>query len=147
MSSESYHEPLELLSEHTKNVHRAIVSLVEELEAVDWYTQRAEACPDKELQATLLHHRDEEVEHAMMNLEWLRRNMPVFDENLRTYLFTKSPITEIEADATGEGGEGEDNQKAPPRGGAFAKAGAVGGGRSGKSWKDGSLSIGSLRDE
>ncbi len=96
MSSEGYHEPIELLSEETKNKHRAIVSLIEELEAVDWYQQRAEACPDASLKAVLQHHRDEEIEHAMMNLEWLRRHDEVVDRNARRYLFTDLPITEIE---------------------------------------------------
>jgi hypothetical protein len=72
MSSESYHEPSELLSEETKNLHRAIVSLKEELEAADWYQQRAEACSDGELRAVLVHNKNEEIEHAMMILEWLR---------------------------------------------------------------------------
>jgi len=105
MGSESYHEPLELLSEPTKNKHRAIVSLIEELEAVDWYQQRAEAASDSELKAVLLHHRNEEIEHAMMNLEWLIRNDETFAENARTYLFTSGPITEVEEAATG--GEAE----------------------------------------
>src|SRR5687767_15342076 len=96
MGSESYHEPLELLSERTRNLHRAIVSLIEELEAVDWYGQRAGACSDPELKAVLLHHRNEEIEHAMMNLEWLRRNDPSFEAHMRTYLFASGPITAIE---------------------------------------------------
>src|SRR5262245_8560386 len=96
MSSEGYHEPIELLSEGTKNLHRAIVSLVEELEAVDWYNQRAEACSDAALKAVLMHHRNEEIEHAMMNLEWIRRNEAVFDGHMRTYLFASGAITEIE---------------------------------------------------
>jgi uncharacterized protein len=96
MGSESYHEPLELLSERTRNMHRAIVSLIEELEAVDWYGQRAEAASDPELKAVLLHHRGEEIEHACMNLEWLIRNDEGFADNARTYLFTKGPITEVE---------------------------------------------------
>ena len=99
MSSESLHEPAELLSEGTKNFHRAIVSLIEELEAVDWYQQRAEACSDPDLKAVLLHNKNEEIEHACMNLEWLRRNSPDIDERLRTYLFAEGPITEIEAKA------------------------------------------------
>jgi uncharacterized protein len=99
MSSEGYHEPIELLSEETRNKHRALVSLIEELEAIDWYQQRAEACADASLKAVLLHHRDEEIEHAMMNLEWLRRHDPVLDRNAKRYLFTDRPITEIE-DAT-----------------------------------------------
>ena|SRR2546421_3807067 len=105
MSSESYHEPYELLSEETKNLHRAIVSLVEELEAVDWYQQRASVCPDAELKAVLLHNRNEEIEHAMMNLEWIRRHEPVFERNMRTYLFAEGPITEIEADKKGADAE------------------------------------------
>jgi ferritin-like protein len=96
MSSESYHEPVELLSESTKNLHRAIVSLREELEAVDWYQQRAEACADPELKAILLHNKDEEIEHAMMALEWLRRTDPVFARNIDTYLKAKGPITSVE---------------------------------------------------
>lgn len=96
MSSESYHEPLELLSEHTKDLHRAVVTLIEELEAVDWYQQRAEACTDEALRAILVHNRNEEIEHAMMTLEWIRRTHPVFADNIATYLGTSGPITGIE---------------------------------------------------
>ncbi len=96
MGSESYHEPIDLISERTKNLHRGIVSLIEELEAIDWYTQRAEACSDAELRAVLVHNRDEEIEHAMMTLEWLRRFIPEFDRNARTYLFTEGPVIEAE---------------------------------------------------
>src|SRR5271155_2918121 len=103
MSSETYHEPLDLLSEETRNMHRAIVSLCEELEAVDWYTQRAEACSDAELRAVITHNRNEEIEHAMMNLEWIRRNHPVFDTNIAKYVKTTGPITAIES-ASSEGG-------------------------------------------
>ena len=103
MSSESYHEPIELLSEETKNTHRAIVSLKEELEAIDWYQQRAEACTDPELRAVLVHNKNEEVEHAMMTLEWLRRKVPVFDTNIDMYLNSSGPITEVEKNATGGG--------------------------------------------
>jgi uncharacterized protein len=124
MGSESYHEPLELIPEETRNLHRAIVSLIEELEAVDWYGQRAGACSDPELKAVLLHHRNEEIEHAMMNLEWIRRNEPAFDEHIRTYLFAKGPITAVEEGATGNDG------------------GAGGGAGPGS---DGSLGIGSLK--
>ena len=104
MSSESYHEPLELLSEGTKNMHRALVSLREELEAVDWYQQRAEACSDTDLAAVLTHNKNEEIEHAMMTLEWIRRHNPVFDTNLGTYLNSSGPITEVEKAAV-SGGE------------------------------------------
>lgn len=102
MSSESYHEPLELLSEPTRNHHRALVSLREELEAVDWYQQRAEACSDAELKQVLLHNKNEEIEHAMMTLEWLRRSDTTFAANIETYLGSSGPITAVEKSATGE---------------------------------------------
>ena len=104
MSSESLHEPVELLSEPTKNMHRAIVSLIEELQAVDWYQQRAEACTDDDLRAVLLHNKNEEIEHAMMNLEWIRRHSAVFDANIATYLRSEGPIIEVEKAASGSSG-------------------------------------------
>lgn len=90
--SDSYHEPLEQLSEKTRLMHQAIVSLQEEFEAVDWYRQRADACTDEELQSILLHNMREELEHACMCLEWLRRNDTDFDGYMREYLFTDGPI-------------------------------------------------------
>ena len=96
MSHEGLHEPAELLGESTKNLHRALISLIEELEAIDWYQQRADACSDAALKAVLIHNRNEEVEHGMMTLEWLRRNDEKFAEHMRTYLFQEAPITEIE---------------------------------------------------
>lgn len=110
MASDTYHEPIELLSEDTKNTHRAIVSLMEELEAIDWYQQRAEACSDPELSAVLTHNKNEEVEHAMMTLEWLRRKSSVFNDNIATYLNSSGPITEVEAavvSGSGASGKGE----------------------------------------
>jgi ferritin-like protein len=104
MSSESYHEPIELLSEPTKNMHRAITSLCEELEAVDWYQQRAEACSDADLAGVITHNKNEEIEHAMMTLEWIRRHNPVFDANLKTYLNTSGPITDVEKQKMAGGG-------------------------------------------
>jgi len=95
-SSNAYHEPIESLSNRTRDIHRALVSLQEELEAVDWYNQRAEAS-DGELRQILLHNMREEMEHACMLLEWIRRNETVFDKHLRTYLFSEGPITELEA--------------------------------------------------
>ena len=92
MSNEGYHEPVVELSTETRDMHRAIVSLMEELEAVDWYNQRVDACSDAELKRILEHNRDEEKEHAAMTLEWIRRNDPVFDKELRDYLFTDKPI-------------------------------------------------------
>lgn len=99
MSSEAYHEPYEQLSGPAREMHRALTSLVEELEAIDWYAQRAEVTSDVELRRVLLHNRSEEIEHAMMNLEWIRRNDPKFDETIRTYLLTDVPIVEIEEHA------------------------------------------------
>lgn len=99
--SNQYHESVESLDEKSKEYVRALNSLKEEIEAVDWYQQRIDASiGDEELQAILSHNRDEEIEHAAMLLEWLRRNMPAWDEELRTYLFTEGPIVGIEEGAT-----------------------------------------------
>jgi uncharacterized protein len=96
LPEQSLHEPAELLTRQTRNIHRALLSLMEELEAVDWYQQRADATDDAALKAILEHNRDEEIEHAMMVLEWIRRQHPAFDRHARTYLFTSAAITEIE---------------------------------------------------
>jgi uncharacterized protein len=128
-SSATLHE--EGLKPATVDRHRAIVSLMEELEAVDWYDQRVEAATDEELKALLAHNRDEEKEHAAMMLEWLRRNDPGLDENLRTYLFAKGSILEVE-----ESGKGEASGKSDG-GGGEARSKATKG--------DGSLGIGSLK--
>jgi ferritin-like protein len=93
MSSVGYHEPVEELSDETRDMHRAIVSLMEELEAVDWYNQRANACKDPELRAILAHNRDEEKEHAAMVLEWIRRHDAVLSKQLKKFLFNDRPIT------------------------------------------------------
>ena len=124
MTSEGYHEPIELLDDDVMDRHRAIRSIMEELEAVDWYDQRVKATKDPELAAILAHNRDEEKEHAAMTLEWLRRRDPKLDEHLRTYLFTDGSIRGIEAQA--EHGAAEDVGTSPPASG------------------DGSLGIGSL---
>ena len=123
MSSESLHEERTVLSPAKIEQHRAITSVMEELEAVDWYAQRVDASADAELKEILAHNRDEEKEHAAMVLEWLRRRDAKLDQHLRTYLFTTGPIVGIEAAATA------------------AEAGA-GGDACG-----GTLSIGSLREE
>lgn len=120
MASTEYHEPVDLLSSETIDMHRALVSAIEELEAIDWYQQRADACSDDELRETLLHNKDEEIEHFVMTLEWIRRRNPRFSEQLRRYLFSEGPITDVEA----AGGT-------PNEGGAAA---------------DSSLGIGSLKD-
>jgi ferritin-like protein len=109
MSSESLHENPEALGAEVIDTHRAIVSLMEELEAVDWYNQRAKATANPDLRAILEHNRDEEKEHAAMALEWLRRSDPTFSQHLKTFLFTQGPITGIEAtmdEAGGDAGEG-----------------------------------------
>ena len=93
MSSESLHAPRERLSKETLTMHHAIVSVIEELEAVDWYRQRADDCEDESLKEILLHNMREEIEHACMGLEWLRRNDETFDKELRDFLFTDKPLT------------------------------------------------------
>ncbi|MBW7851089.1 MAG: ferritin [Rhodospirillales bacterium] len=114
MSSENLHEPRERLSAHTIAMHQAIVSLMEELDAVDWYQQRADGCDDAQLREVLLHNMREEVEHACMVLEWLRRNSEEFDRQLRTYLFREGDITELEEIAEAGG----TSEPAKPGGGA-----------------------------
>ena len=96
MASDTYHEPLDLLSAETREMHRAIVSLKEELEAIDWYQQRADACTDPQLKGVLLHNKNEEIEHATMVMEWIRRHNDHFNQMMRKYLFSEQPITEIE---------------------------------------------------
>ena len=93
MANEGYHEPVEKLTKETMDMHRSIVSLMEELEAVDWYNQRVDACTDPELKAILAHNRDEEKEHAAMVLEWIRRRDPKLDHELKDSLFKQGPIT------------------------------------------------------
>jgi ferritin-like protein len=122
--SAGLHEPADSIGEATIDRHRAITSIQEELEAVDWYDQRVAATKDASLAAVLAHNRDEEKEHASMTLEWLRRRDPVLDHHLRTYLFTEEPITQVEVEeAAAEGGDGSDGPG------------------------EGSLGIGSLRGE
>ena len=123
-SSGSLHE--QGLSAETVDRHRAIVSIMEELEAVDWYDQRVEASSDPELRAILAHNRDEEKEHAAMTLEWLRRRDPALSEKLRIYLFSEGSILGREEAAT-----------AAEAGGAAETTGAA--------TSDGSLAIGSLK--
>ncbi|MBV8978860.1 MAG: ferritin [Alphaproteobacteria bacterium] len=96
MSSEVLHVPRERLSRKTLHLHYAITSLMEELEAVDWYRQRADDTDDPDLKAILNHNANEEIEHAAMVLEWIRRHEPRFDKELKEYLFTTAPITKIE---------------------------------------------------
>ena len=126
--STTFHEAEERLAPATRDMHRAIVSLMEELEAVDWYQQRMDATDDRELREILQHNRDEEKEHAAMTLEWLRRRDKKLDEHLRTYLFTTDPILEVEeaADAA-EAGDGESSGAADPGAGSLGIGSLKGG--------------------
>ncbi len=99
----NYHEPAEELSQQARDFSRALNSLKEEIEAVDWYHQRVDLTEDESLKKILVHNRDEEIEHACMTIEWLRRNMPGWDEELRTYLFTEGDVTELEEGEEGGG--------------------------------------------
>jgi ferritin-like protein len=92
MASEGFHEPIDKLTPATMDMHRAIVSLMEELEAIDWYNQRIDASSDPELKHILAHNRDEEKEHAAMVLEWIRRHDAKMDHELRESLFQSGPI-------------------------------------------------------
>jgi hypothetical protein len=126
VSSETLHERFDDLTPETRDLHRAITSLMEELEAVDWYQQRVDATTDEELKAILGHNRDEEIEHAMMVLEWIRRRNPTVAAHASTYLFTKGAVTEIEeADTSGDPSGKNTTESAEP--------------------SDGSLGIGSLK--
>jgi ferritin-like protein len=101
MANEGFHERFEDLSDATRDMHRAIVSLMEELEAADWYNQRVDAVANPDLKAILAHNRDEEKEHAAMLLEWIRRNDATLDKELRDYLFTDKPIATLEHEHKG----------------------------------------------
>ena len=104
---DQYHEPVAELSPQDRDFVRALNSIKEELEAINWYHQRVVAASDPQIKAIMAHNRDEEIEHAVMGLEWLRRNMPAWDANMRTYLFSTGDITALEGAATGgEGTEG-----------------------------------------
>ncbi|MGH7338599.1 MAG: encapsulin-associated ferritin-like protein [Myxococcota bacterium] len=120
MASTQFHEAADTLRAETREMHRAIRSLIEELDAVDWYAQRIDASDDAELAAVLAHNRDEEKEHACMVLEWIRRHDAKFDEFLRRFLFSDVPIAKDEDEH------------------------AIGDGR-GDARRDGSLRVGSLR--
>ncbi|EFL52079.1 conserved hypothetical protein [Solidesulfovibrio fructosivorans JJ]] len=116
---DQYHEPVAELSPQDRDFVRALNSVKEEIEAINWYHQRVVVATDPQIKAIMAHNRDEEIEHAVMGLEWLRRNMPVWDENMRTYFFTTGDVTALEDAATGgEGGEGAPAGK-PASGGSL----------------------------
>lgn len=102
MAHEGFHEDPNQLSDFAKDYHRIIQSTMEELEAVDWYNQRAECATDPEAKAIMEHNRDEEIEHACMGLEWLRKNSPVWDAMLREFLFKEGSVVGNEAQMTGK---------------------------------------------
>jgi uncharacterized protein len=117
MASEGFHESVEDLTPQTRDLHRAIVSLMEELEAIDWYQQRIDATTDEALRAILSHNRDEEKEHASMVLEWIRRHDPAFNQHLKEYLFTTAPITERESESEAQAQAQDQQSHAPMTGG------------------------------
>lgn len=104
---QDYHESVNLLDEKTRDITRALNSLKEEIEAVDWYNQRVAASNCEELKKIMAHNRDEEIEHAAMTLEWLRRNMDAWDEQLKTYLFTTESVLEVEEMAENNDGDSD----------------------------------------
>jgi uncharacterized protein len=124
LASEGFHEPLELLDEATVDHHRAMTSLCEELQAIDWYDQRVRATSDESLAAILAYNRDDEKEHAAMALEWLRRRDVALDANLRKFLFTSGPITEV-GDETPDGAVDRAASDAPGSLGIGSLKGAV----------------------
>lgn len=117
-ASAALHEAPGRLRDETLELHRALVSLQEELQAIDWYRQRADACRDEALKAILVHNLDEEIEHAAMLLEWLRRNHGTFAAQFDQYLYSSGPVTAVEEAASA--GSGAD--KAAPDPSAVAQA-------------------------
>lgn len=101
-----YHEPAQEMNAEQRDIIRAINSFKEEVEAVDWYAQRVAVASDPELKEIMWHNAVEEMEHAMMTLEWLRRHQDGWDEQMRKYLFTSKPIMSLEEEEE-EGGEDE----------------------------------------
>lgn len=133
MAGEVLHVPRERLRQSTINMHHALCTIMEELEAIDWYAQRADDAQDPQLRDVLLHNMEEEMEHAVMTLEWIRRANPLFAAKLKTYLFTEGDLTRIENGATGRG-----EAAAPAEAeGAPAPAGAA---------ARGELTVGALKD-
>jgi len=125
VSSETLHEPFEKLTPFTIDLHRALQSIKEELDAIDWYQQRADITPDPELKAILEHNRDEEKEPAVMVLEWIRRHDPAFAEAMSTYLFTEGDLTAIE-ERKEHGEAGGESPSGEGRAGAIAEVLTVG---------------------
>ncbi|MEA3446972.1 MAG: ferritin-like domain-containing protein [Bacteroidota bacterium] len=104
----NYHEPAEELSKQARDFSRALNSLKEEIEAIDWYHQRVDVSEDEELKEIMAHNRDEEIEHACMAIEWLRRNMPGWDAELREWLFKEGDIVHHDHDEHDDDASGND---------------------------------------
>jgi ferritin-like protein len=121
-SSAQLHEPADQLRPETVELHRAVVSLIEEFEAIDWYSQRIDATTDADLRGVLAHNREEEKEHAVMTLEWLRRRDPELDLHLRRYLFTDGPIARLEDESNGTATRAADAGHGELRIGALSEA-------------------------
>ncbi|HEX9489844.1 MAG TPA: ferritin [Stellaceae bacterium] len=123
MSSENLHAPRERLSKKVLTLHHAVVSLMEELDAIDWYRQRADDTEDETLKGLMLHNMREEMEHASMLLEYIRRSDSDFNRFLKTYLFTEQPILEIEKGTADEvdgdrtKGQRRESRESAPEGG------------------------------
>jgi hypothetical protein len=117
-NSVGFHESEDRMTPLTRDLHRALTSLQEELEAIDWYQQRMDGAHDGALREILEHARDEEMEHATMMLEWIRRKTPAFDRALRERLFAEGPIVHreeaLEQGVSGATG-GSANGVTPPR--------------------------------
>jgi uncharacterized protein len=111
-----YHEPTAELDDDTRDAHRALTSLKEELEAADWYQQRLSCCKDADLKRVLEHNRNEELEHASMLIEWLRRRMPEFEERLARIAFTDRPLGVELGDNEPAGDSSSKRNRAPSAG-------------------------------
>ena len=118
----AWHAPYEMLKPETRDLARAVHSLMEELEAIDWYGQRMDVTDDDELRRILEHNRDEEKEHAAMVLEWIRRRDPKFDEHLRTYLFSSGDVLAVEARASASAQSQEETPTSPKPSGLPAES-------------------------
>jgi ferritin-like protein len=129
-----WHAPYELLKPETRDMTRALNSLQEEIEAIDWYNQRVDVTADADLRRTIEHNRDEEKEHAAMVLEWIRRHDPVWDKCLKEYLFTTGDILAVEESSKSDPAQGQDSK--PPSSGNGSSSAGNGGL---------SLTVGSLR--
>ncbi|HKY04842.1 MAG TPA: ferritin-like domain-containing protein [Blastocatellia bacterium] len=145
----AWHAPYELIRPETRDMARAIHSLMEELEAMDWYSQRVDVTDDESLKRILAHHADEEKEHAVMLIEWIRRRDPEWDKYLRTYLFTTADITEVEesaeSPATSDPGPASPRSAAPVAGRPVAGGPIVAAPTASAGVEANTLTVGSLR--